>query len=167
LLRFPFEKSKDRFDDHWPFLFNAVINTLDLREVSMVGRQFTWANNLLEPTYEKLDRILMDSDWEDKYPMVSVRALERIESLSDHAPILLTTGSTIPHWLVVSNLNLDGFTGRVFMIRLSLFGSIQLLVGPQSKGGKVKFDLFENTWVAGRDTQPGFKKRKKFEFRLS
>jgi hypothetical protein len=35
----------------------------------------------------------MDSDWEDKYPMVSVQALERIEALSDHAPILLTTGS--------------------------------------------------------------------------
>jgi endonuclease/exonuclease/phosphatase family metal-dependent hydrolase len=78
---------------------------------SSVGRQFTCANNLPEPTYEKLDRVLMDSDWEDKYPMVSVRALERIESLSDHAPILLTAGSTIPHWLVVSNLNLDGFTG--------------------------------------------------------
>jgi hypothetical protein len=38
----------------------------------------------------------MDSDWEDKYPMVSVRALERIEALSDHAPILLTTGSLRP-----------------------------------------------------------------------
>jgi hypothetical protein len=72
LLRFPFEKSKGQFDDHWPFLFNVVIDSLDLREVSMVGRQFTWANNLPDPTYEKLDRILMDSDWEDKYPMVSV-----------------------------------------------------------------------------------------------
>jgi hypothetical protein len=29
--------------------------------------------------------------------MVLVRALERIESLSDHAPILLTTSSTRPH----------------------------------------------------------------------
>jgi hypothetical protein len=62
----------------------------------MIGRQFTWANNLPEPTYEKLDRVLMDSDWEDKFPMVSVRALERIESLSDHAPILMTTGSARP-----------------------------------------------------------------------
>jgi hypothetical protein len=35
----------------------------------------------------------MGTDWEDKYPIVSVRALERIERLSDHAPILLTTGS--------------------------------------------------------------------------
>jgi endonuclease/exonuclease/phosphatase family metal-dependent hydrolase len=91
-LRFPFGKSKGQFDDHFPFLFNVVIDTLDLREVSMIGRQFTWANNLPEPTYEKLDRVLMDSDWEDKYPMVSVRAIERIEALLDHAPILLTTG---------------------------------------------------------------------------
>ena len=35
----------------------------------------------------------MDSDWESKFPLVSVRALPRIESLSDHAPILLTTGT--------------------------------------------------------------------------
>ena len=62
LLRFPHEKSRGRFDNHWPFLFNAVIDSLDLREISMVGRQFTWANSLLEPTYEKLDRVLMDSD---------------------------------------------------------------------------------------------------------
>jgi hypothetical protein len=97
LLRFPFEKNKGRFDDHWPFLFNDVIDSLDLREVSMIGRQFTWANTLPEPTYKKLDRVLMDSEWEEKFPLVSVRALECIESLSDHAPILMTTGSARPH----------------------------------------------------------------------
>jgi hypothetical protein len=57
----------------------------------MIGRQFTWANHLPAPSYEKLDRVLMDTEWEDKYTMVSVRALERIEKLSDHDPILLTT----------------------------------------------------------------------------
>jgi hypothetical protein len=64
---------------------------LDLREVEMIGRQFTWANNLMDPTYEKLDRILMDADWELKFPMVSVRDLDQIEGLSDHAPIFMTT----------------------------------------------------------------------------
>jgi hypothetical protein len=93
LLIFPFKKGKGRFDDHWPFLFNDVIDSLDIRKVLVIGRQFTWANNLPVPTYEKLDRVLLDSDWEDKYPMVSVRALECIEALSDHAPILMTTGS--------------------------------------------------------------------------
>ena len=96
LLRFSHEKSRGRFDTHWPFLFNAVIDSLDLREVTMIGRQFTWANSLPEPTYEKLDRVLMDSNWESKYPLVSVRVLERIEALSDHAPILLTTGTPRP-----------------------------------------------------------------------
>jgi hypothetical protein len=92
LLRFSHEKSRGRFDNHWSFLFNAVIDSLDLKEIEMVGRQFTWANSLPEPTYEKLDRVLMDHNWESKYPMVNVRALPRIERLSDHAPILLTTG---------------------------------------------------------------------------
>jgi hypothetical protein len=83
LPRFQHEKSKGHFDSHWSFLFNAVIDTLDLREVPMVGRQFTWANSLPDPTYEKLDHLLMDTEWEDKYPMVSVHALEHIERLSD------------------------------------------------------------------------------------
>ena len=90
-LHYPFEKSRDRFDNRWPLLFNAVIDSMDLREISLVGRQFTWTNSLPEPTYEKLDLILMDSDWESRFPLVSVRDLERIEGLSDHAPIILTT----------------------------------------------------------------------------
>jgi hypothetical protein len=35
----------------------------------------------------------MDTDWKDKIPMLYVCALERIEGLSDHAPILLTIGT--------------------------------------------------------------------------
>jgi hypothetical protein len=96
LLRFRYEKNRGRFDDHWSFLFNAVIDSLDLREVTMIGRQFTWANSLPVPTYEKLDRVLMDANWESKFPLVSVRALKRIEGFSDHAPILLTTGNSLP-----------------------------------------------------------------------
>ena len=64
MLRFPHEKSQGRFDGHWTFLFNAVIDSLHLREVHLTGRQFTWANSLPEPTYEKLDRVLMSTDWD-------------------------------------------------------------------------------------------------------
>jgi hypothetical protein len=93
-LRFRHEKRKGHFDDHWSFLYNVVIDSLDLKEVEMIGRQFTWANSLPNPTYEKLDRVLMDDDRESQFSMVSVRALERIEGLSHHAPILLTIGTT-------------------------------------------------------------------------
>ena len=38
----------------------------------------------------------MDNDWESKFPMVFVRALPRIEAISDHTPILLTTSFPQP-----------------------------------------------------------------------
>lgn len=58
------------------FLFNDVIDSLTLQEVSMSGQQFIWANN-----YEKLDKVLMNTEWELKFPMRTVRALERIDTL--------------------------------------------------------------------------------------
>jgi hypothetical protein len=82
LLRFRHEKSKGHFDGHWPFLFNIVIDSLDLREVLMIGQNFKWASNLPNPTYKKLDCVLMDTNWEDKFTMVSVRSLEHIARLS-------------------------------------------------------------------------------------
>jgi hypothetical protein len=84
----------------------------------MIGRQFTWANNLPEPTYEKLDHVLMDMDWELKFPMVSVRALERIVEFSDHASILLSTGlpktpSNCRYKFELGWLNWEGFQTMV------------------------------------------------------
>ena len=58
----------------------------------MSGRIYTWANNLANPTYEKLDRILMSTEWEHKFPLSSVVALNR--DISDHTPLLLNTNST-------------------------------------------------------------------------
>lgn len=89
ILRRSTEKSNDRYSSRWPFLFNAVIDSFDLR-VDLTGRQFTWANSLSSPTFEKLDRVLMSTEWESKYPLVSVHALDR--GLSDHTPLLLDTG---------------------------------------------------------------------------
>lgn len=90
------KKNNDRFDTRWPFLFNVVIDNLDLRELTMSGRQYTWANNRSIPTYEKLVRVLVTTDWEYKYPLASVQVLERIEALSDHAPLLTDFGQTTP-----------------------------------------------------------------------
>ena len=73
------------------FLFNAVIDSFDIREIELTGWQFTWANLLPNPTYEKLDRVLMWTEWEFKYPLVSVHALDR--GVSDHTPLLLDTGT--------------------------------------------------------------------------
>jgi hypothetical protein len=90
ILRFQQKKNNGRFDNYWSFLFNAVFGSLNLRKVNMLGRKFTWEKLKISlPTYEKLDRVLMDTKWKTKYPMVTVHAQEHIEALSDHAPLFL------------------------------------------------------------------------------
>jgi hypothetical protein len=90
IIRRQEEKNNDNFKAHWPFLFNAIIESLDLREIELSGRQYTWASRRENPTYEKLDRVLANVEWEQKFPLVSVRALTR--SGSDHTPLLLDSG---------------------------------------------------------------------------
>jgi hypothetical protein len=63
------ENNNSNFDDRWPFLFNALIDGLSLRELHMAHRIYTWANNLDVPTFEKLNRILVSTKWEEKYPL--------------------------------------------------------------------------------------------------
>ena len=62
-----------------------------MRELHLNGRQFTWGNNHVDPTFKKLDRILICPDWEDEYPLTYVNALER--ELSDHTPLIIDTGT--------------------------------------------------------------------------
>jgi hypothetical protein len=56
----------------------------------MTGRKFTWANNLASQTFEKLNRILITTEWEERFPLSIVRVLTR--DISDHTPLLLSTG---------------------------------------------------------------------------
>ena len=93
IIRDPNEKNNDRYDDRWPSLFNAVINSLDLREIELSGRKFTWANSLPEPTFERLDRVLVSTYWELKFPQATVQALPH-EITSDHTPLLFSFEDT-------------------------------------------------------------------------
>jgi hypothetical protein len=56
----------------------------------MSGHKFTWANSRRVPTYERLDRVLVSTEWEQNYPLATVEALNR--EISDHTPLLLSTG---------------------------------------------------------------------------
>jgi hypothetical protein len=76
ILRRPDEKNKSNYNDRWPFLFNVVIDNLNPRELEMTGKNYTWANSLEDPTYEKLDKILMSTEWEQKFSLSIVVAGE-------------------------------------------------------------------------------------------
>jgi hypothetical protein len=88
IMRKAEDKSTDNFDTEWSILFNVVIESLDLKEVSLYGRQYTWARPGDDPTFEKFDSVLVSTDWEDKYPMATVEARDR--NISAHSS---------KHWL--------------------------------------------------------------------
>ena len=64
IIRNPSEKNNDRYKDRWSFLFNACIDNLDLRELELSGRRFTWSNSLEVPTFERLDIVLVSTEGE-------------------------------------------------------------------------------------------------------
>ena len=86
------DKSSGVFDFKWPNLFNAVIESLDLKEIVMSGRQYTWAGPGDNPIFEKLDRVLASTDWEDKFPLSTVEPRDR--DISYHTPLVLNTGAS-------------------------------------------------------------------------
>ena len=75
------KKVYDRYDEKWPFLFSAVINSLDLKEIELTGHKFTWANSLPEPTFEKLDRVLVSTEWELKFPRATDQSINERDFL--------------------------------------------------------------------------------------
>jgi hypothetical protein len=46
--------------------------SLNLEELALLGRQFTWKNPREIPTYGKLEKILASTPWEHKFLFVSV-----------------------------------------------------------------------------------------------
>ena len=92
IMRHPQDKSSGVSDFKWPNLFNSVFESLDLKEIVMSGRQYTWAGPGDDPLFEKLDRVLVSTDWEDRFPLLTVEARDR--NISDHTPLVLSTGSS-------------------------------------------------------------------------
>jgi endonuclease/exonuclease/phosphatase family metal-dependent hydrolase len=92
ILRRPDDKNIDNFDTRWPKLFNTMIETLQLKEIVMFDRHYTWAASDNNPTYEKLDRVLVSTDWEHNYPLSTVEPRDR--NISDHTPLILNTGAS-------------------------------------------------------------------------
>ena len=58
IIRRQEEKNNENFNARWPFIFNAIIESLSLKEIELSGRQFIWTSQRSNPTYERLDRFL-------------------------------------------------------------------------------------------------------------
>jgi hypothetical protein len=48
--------------------FRNWINFLELKEIPLVGRRFTWSNQREDPTLVKLDHVFCTNGWEEFFP---------------------------------------------------------------------------------------------------
>jgi hypothetical protein len=66
---------------------------LELLDLHLHGRRYTWSNERRLPTLVRLDRALISLDWEAMHPDCHLQALS--SNASDHCPLLLQTRMAI------------------------------------------------------------------------
>lgn len=63
--------------------FHRVLGDLELKELYLNGRRYTWSNERERATLERLDRVFPTVDWETSFPSSTLSALS--SSTLDHA----------------------------------------------------------------------------------
>lgn len=69
-------------------LFNELILELQLVDVPLKNRAYTWCNKRPRPVFSKIDRCFISPEWSTIYPVITLQANEMI--ISDHVPLILT-----------------------------------------------------------------------------
>ena len=62
--------------------FNSFIDSHYLREIDRVGGKYTWTNKQQHPIKSNIDRVLMTTEWESKFPLLVLSSHTRL--VSDH-----------------------------------------------------------------------------------
>ncbi|KAM0913456.1 hypothetical protein ACQ4PT_012157 [Festuca glaucescens] len=67
--------------------FRRLLTEMELKELYLNGRRYTWSNERERATLERLDRVFSTVDWEVMFPFSFLSAMG--SSTSDHCPLLL------------------------------------------------------------------------------
>lgn len=90
----PSDKSTPHFNMLEANLFSSTINTLQLQDLPLLDRRYTWSNQQEVPILVRLDRALANVPWATNFPDTSLSSITR--TTSDHVPIRLSAKTTIP-----------------------------------------------------------------------
>jgi hypothetical protein len=94
IMRSPSNRNRPGGDHNHMLLFNSIIQHLDLEEIPLKGRSFSWSNMQDNPLLERIDWIFTSAEWTSKYPDTMAIPLAKLSS--DHIPIQIKIGSNIP-----------------------------------------------------------------------
>ena len=79
------DKSNSNLNRRLMSVFRDAVQDLELRELNLRGRKFTWSN---DSTHTRIDRAFCTSEWDLMMLGCMLQALSSM--VSDHAPLLLT-----------------------------------------------------------------------------
>jgi exonuclease III len=82
------EKNNENLDRGMMAKFRDFVGHMELRDLYMHGRLYTWSNEREVPTMTRIDRALVSVDWDLAFPDAMLQAL--LTSISDHAPLHLS-----------------------------------------------------------------------------
>jgi hypothetical protein len=88
------DKNNARLNRRLMGAFHRMLQELELSELHLHGRLYTWSNERAHPTLEWIDKVFASLRWCDQYPHHNLRAAS--SSCSDHAPLLLHTNLGAP-----------------------------------------------------------------------
>jgi hypothetical protein len=84
------DKSNTNLNRRLMGAFRDLVNDLELKELSLTGRKYTWSN---ERTHSRIDRAFCSTDWDLMLPNVNLQALS--SRVSDHSPLLVVGSATV------------------------------------------------------------------------
>lgn len=67
--------------------FRRFLDDTEVKEISLLGRKYTWSNERLSPTLVRLDRAFCCVDWEELLPDSILQSAA--SGVSDHCPLIL------------------------------------------------------------------------------
>jgi endonuclease/exonuclease/phosphatase family metal-dependent hydrolase len=82
------EKNNTNLDRPMMNRFRQFVSAMELKEIYMHGRLFTWSSEREIPTLTRIDRALVSIDWDLNNPDCTLQALS--SNVSDHAPLHLS-----------------------------------------------------------------------------
>jgi exonuclease III len=92
MIMYASEKNNENLDRQMMTRFRRFAQLLELKDLYMHGRQFTWSNGRDTPTLTRIDWALVSVDWDLQNPDALLQALP--SSLSDHAPLHISLSAS-------------------------------------------------------------------------
>jgi hypothetical protein len=90
----PMDRSNQQHTMHEMTQFRNVVSSLELMDLQLQGREYTWSNERETPSFVRLDRFLISTHWANIFPNSIQKALPNASS--DHCPLICSCETKFP-----------------------------------------------------------------------